>query len=85
MKFFIPMKYIFFTFLMSNVSFAENSLPEAAEIEVGAPKDCVVLEKTEDQKKLGPQHELQQLITDCLSPEERESKFEAMPSEVVSQ
>lgn len=79
------MKYILLAVLMTNVTFAETSLTESPEIEVGSPKDCVVLEKTEDQKKQGPQRELQQLITDCLSPEEKESKSEAMPSEVVSQ
>jgi hypothetical protein len=79
------MKYLLLAVLMTNVSLAETSSTELPEIEVGSPKDCVVLEKTEDQKKHGPQHELQQLITDCLSPEEKESKTEARPSEVVSQ
>ncbi len=81
-----PMKYtLLIATLMSSLAFAESTEVDATELEVGSPKDCVVLEKTEDQKKLGPQHELQQLITDCLSPEEQESKSQAKPSEVVSQ
>lgn len=80
------MKYILLlSVLMAGFAQAETTEVETTELEVGSPKDCVVLEKTEDQEKLGPQHELQQLITDCLSPEEQESKSQAKPSEVVSQ
>ncbi|MES2525918.1 MAG: hypothetical protein V4598_02480 [Bdellovibrionota bacterium] len=78
------MKYILVAVLLSSFAHAEDA-DKYPEFEVGSPKDCVVLEKTEDQKKLGPQHDLQQMITDCLSPDEESSKTEAKPSEVVSQ
>ena len=78
------MKILLLAFMMSfaHGQTADETYPET---EVGSPKDCVVLEKTEDQKDLGPQHDLQQMITDCLSPDEESSKTEAKPSEVVSQ
>lgn len=79
------MKYILLLTLVSTFSHAQTADDAYPEMEVGSPKDCVVLEKTEDQKKLGPQHDLQQMITDCLSPDEESSKTEAKPSEVVSQ
>ena len=79
------MKYILLLALMTVVAHAQVSADNYPEMEVGSPKDCIVMEKTEDQKKLGPQHDLQQMITDCLSPDEESSKTQAKASEVVSQ
>lgn len=70
------MKYIFAAFLFTSLAHAitapETISSEAeteAEMEVGAPKDCVVLGKTNDQSENADKLAIQKQVMDCLGPE----------------
>jgi hypothetical protein len=77
----ISMKYILlFSLLVGAAAYADD-------IEVGTPKDCIDLGKSDDQGQDEDRLELQHKITDCLGPEDEEAKTEVVEKtrKVVSQ
>jgi len=75
---------ITFLFIMG---LAHAQVTESPEIEVGSPRDCVVVGSVDDQGDDADLNQLQQKITDCLGPQEEEAKtqVENKHPEVVSQ
>lgn len=79
------MKYLIPLFFLMGLAHAQELLTE--DIEVGSPKDCVVVGSEDDQGDDVDRNQLQQKITDCLGPQEEEAKtqVETKHHEVVSQ
>ena len=85
------MKYLIAILLLSNLAFAITAPEEVSSenVEVGAPKDCVTLGKSDDQGDDVDQLALQKKVMDCLGPQEDSSPEEIQKKsnsrEVVSQ
>ncbi len=80
------MKYLLPLILLSG--FASASAPEYPEdMEVGSPKDCVIVGQTDDSTMEDEMTQVQRRVMDCLSPDEKaaEAKAENKNPEVVSQ
>lgn len=78
------MKSILLLIVFANLAVAETSPTE--DVEVGAPKDCVSLGKTNDQGEDVDQLALQKQVMDCLGPQEDIETVELKKkNEVVSQ
>ena len=76
------MKYLLLALLFANL--ADAVAQTSDDMEVGAPKDCVVLGKTENEET--DQHALQKQVMDCLGPQEETEMVELKKkTEVVSQ
>jgi hypothetical protein len=78
------MKYIITFFLLSGIAHAQFESNEEA-IEVGSPRDCVVVGKKDDSAIADELNQIQMQITDCLAPQEEEAQIEQKHPEVVSQ
>ncbi len=86
MKTYAPMKYLLILTLSLGYAFADA--PEYPEdMEVGSPKDCVVVGKSNDSTIEEELNQVQHRVMDCLSPDEKdaEAKSETKNPEVVSQ
>jgi hypothetical protein len=81
------MKILLLALLLISTSLFADTTSESEEMEVGTPKDCTDLGKTNDQGREDERLELQHKITDCLGPEEEEAKTEVVEKtrKVVSQ
>lgn len=79
------MKYLIALLLVTNVAVAQET--DIQDIEVGSPRDCLVVGTADDQGEDVDRKQLQQKITDCLGPQEEEAKTQLEPKhhEVVSQ
>ena len=78
------MKYLIALLFIANLAHAET---QTEEIEVGSPRDCVVVGTEDDQGEDVDRKQLQQKITDCLGPQEEEAKtqIESKRHDIVSQ
>lgn len=80
------MKFLILLILSTGISHAET-FDASEDIEVGSPRDCVVVGKTNDSKIADDLNQVQQQIIDCLAPQEEEAKspVEKNHHQVVSQ
>lgn len=80
-----PMKYLILLCFVMGMAHAQEI--ETQNIDVGSPRDCVVVGSEDDQGDDVDRNQLQQMITDCLGPQEEEAKtqVETKHHEVVSQ
>lgn len=81
------MKYLIAALLFTTVAHAITAPEEnSSETEVGAPRDCVVLGKTNGQTENTDKLAIQKQVMDCLGPEEEVAPVEIeKKSKVVSQ
>ncbi len=77
------MKYLITFFLLSGMAHAQFETND--DIEVGAPRDCIVVGQKNDTAIADDLGQIQQQITDCLAPQEEEANSNKNHPEIVSQ
>lgn len=66
------MKYLLVFSLFMGPVMAQNEV-SSPEIEVGSPRDCVVLGTSEEQNLENVRPEFQKMVMKCLAPQEEET------------
>jgi hypothetical protein len=79
------MKYLLALVLFSTLALAQDESFE--EIEVGSPRDCVVVGSKNDTAITNDLNQIQHQITDCLAPQEEQVSEDQAGNrrEIVSQ